>query len=66
MSDITGPPQGQLKYMTPFKIADDPPLPKPIPDVVHPAKSTAERAVARFSLAGKTAIGLNILYLTSN
>lgn len=43
--------------MTPFKIADDPPTPQPIPDLVHPEKTPAERAAARFSLAGKKAIG---------
>ena len=53
----TGPPKGELKLMTPFKIADDPPPPKPIPDIAHPDKSPAERAAARFSLVGKRAIG---------
>ena len=57
MADHTGPPQGQLKYMTPFPIAADPPAPKPIPDVKSSANTPAERAAARFSLAGKTAIG---------
>lgn len=52
----TGPPKGELKFMTPFKIADDPPTPQPIPDLVHPEKTPAERAAARFSLAGKKAI----------
>ena len=53
----TGPPKGELKLMTPFPIADDPPNPKLIPDILHPDKSPAERAAARFSLAGKRAIG---------
>ena len=57
MSTDTGPPQGQWKYTTPYQIAPDPPTPKPIPDLVHPEKSLAERAAARFSLAGKHAIG---------
>ncbi|KAL8793858.1 MAG: hypothetical protein Q9195_003584 [Heterodermia aff. obscurata] len=56
MSTDTGPPQGELKYMTPFPIAPDPPTPKPIPDILHAEKSLAERAAARFSLAGKHAI----------
>lgn len=42
--------------MTPFKVADDPPTPQPIPHVVYSEKTPAERAAARFSLAGKRAI----------
>ena len=57
MAEQTGPPKGQLKYMTPFQIAADPPTPKPVPDVKSSGNTPAERAVARFSLAGKTAIG---------
>ena len=57
MANDTGPPKGQIKFMTPFKIADDPATPKPIPDLLHPDKSRAERAAARFSLSGKRAIG---------
>ncbi|KAI4235345.1 MAG: hypothetical protein LQ349_003225 [Xanthoria aureola] len=56
MAANAGPPQGELKWMTPYPIANDPPTPKPIPDVVHPTKSPAERASQRFSLAGKRAI----------
>ncbi|KAL8951545.1 MAG: hypothetical protein Q9222_002483 [Ikaeria aurantiellina] len=56
MASSTGPPQGTLKYMTPFRVASDPAPPKPIPDVVHPTQSPAERATERFSLAGKRAI----------
>ncbi|KAL8996227.1 MAG: hypothetical protein Q9169_004205 [Polycauliona sp. 2 TL-2023] len=56
MASSAGPPQGNLKWMTPYPIADDPPTPKPIPDVVHPSKSPADRASQRFSLAGKRAI----------
>ncbi|KAI4218014.1 MAG: hypothetical protein L6R36_009165 [Xanthoria steineri] len=56
MASNAGPPQGELKWMTPYPIANDPPTPKPIPDVVHPTKSPAERASQRFSLAGKRAI----------
>ncbi|CAF9921027.1 hypothetical protein IMSHALPRED_005071 [Imshaugia aleurites] len=52
----TGPPKGEIKFMTPFKIADDPPTPKPIPDLIYPERTLAERAAARFSLAGKSAI----------
>lgn len=52
----TGPPKGELKFMTPFKVADDPPTPQPIPHVVYSEKTPAERAAARFSLAGKRAI----------
>ncbi len=58
MACNAGPPQGELKWMTPYPIANDPPTPKPIPDVVHPTKSPAERASQRFSLAGKRAIGM--------
>ena len=61
MATDTGPPQGQLKYMTPFRIAPDPPTPKPIPDIVHPESSLTERAALRFSLAGKHAIGTAIV-----
>lgn len=61
MAADTGPPKGEIKFMTPFKIADDPPPSQPIPDVVHPEKSPADRAIARFSLAGKKAIGQRIL-----
>ena len=57
MAEDTGPPKGELKFMTPFKIADDPPTPQPIPNLVHPEKTLAERAAARFSLAGQNAIG---------
>jgi len=57
MAESTGPPKGELKYMTPFEVRDDPPTPKPIPDVMHPEKTPAERAAMRFSLAGKKAIG---------
>ncbi|KAI4126271.1 MAG: hypothetical protein LQ338_003835 [Usnochroma carphineum] len=56
MASSTGPPQGVLKHMTPYPIADDPPTPKPLPDVVHSDRSPAERATERFSLAGKSAI----------
>ncbi|KAL9633748.1 MAG: hypothetical protein Q9204_003268 [Flavoplaca sp. TL-2023a] len=56
MASSTGPPQGNLKWMTPYPIANDPPTPKPIPDVVQLGKSPAERAAQRFSLAGKHAI----------
>lgn len=59
MASNAGPPQGELKWMTPYPIANDPPTPKPIPDVVHPTKSPAERASQRFSLAGKRAIGMS-------
>ena len=59
MASQTGPPTGALKYMTPFKIANDPPPPQPIPSVNYPDKSLAERATARFSLAGKSALGQN-------
>jgi len=57
MASDTGPPKGEIKLMTPFPIAEDPPPSKPIPDVQYPEKSPAERAAARFSLAGKKAIG---------
>ena len=57
MTDHTGPPKGDIKFMTPFPIADDPPPSGPIPEVKHPEKSPAERAIARFSLTGKKAIG---------
>lgn len=60
MAGMTGPPQGTLKYMTPYAIADDPPTPKPIPDLAHPDVSPGERAVKRFSLSGKRAIGMYI------
>ncbi|KAL9587864.1 MAG: hypothetical protein Q9203_003323 [Teloschistes exilis] len=56
MASMTGPPQGTLKYMTPYPIANDPPTPKPIPDIVHPHVSPVERAAKRFSLSGKRAI----------
>ncbi|KAL9001730.1 MAG: hypothetical protein Q9188_005309 [Gyalolechia gomerana] len=56
MAANAGPPQGNLKYMTPYPIASNPPEPKLIPDVVHPDKSSAQRAVERFSLRGKSAI----------
>ncbi|KAL9609553.1 MAG: hypothetical protein Q9167_005684 [Letrouitia subvulpina] len=52
----TGPPQGSLPMMTPFTVASDPPTPKSIPDVLHPEKTPAERAILRFSLAEKSAI----------
>jgi len=55
MSTGTGPPQAQLKYMTPYPIADDPPTPKPIPDFSNPSHTLAQRATARFSLDGKHA-----------
>ncbi|KAL8664324.1 MAG: hypothetical protein Q9202_003139 [Teloschistes flavicans] len=58
MAGMTGPPQGTLKYMTPYAIADDPPTPKPIPDLAHPDVSPGERAVKRFSLLGKRAIAI--------
>lgn len=57
MASSTGPPQGTLRYMTPYPIAAQPPTPKPIPDVVHPEQRPAERAAERFSLAGRSAIG---------
>ncbi|KAL8682058.1 MAG: hypothetical protein Q9186_001847 [Xanthomendoza sp. 1 TL-2023] len=56
MASRTGPPQGNLKWMTPHPIASDPPTPKPIPDVVSPERSPTERALQRFSLTGKHAI----------
>ena len=62
MAEHAGPPKGKLKYMTPFKVADDPPTPQPLPAVVHPEKSPAERAQARFSLSGKRAIGQNLVH----
>lgn len=67
MSTGTGPPQGQLKYMTPYPIADDPPTAKPIPDFSNPSHTLAQRATARFSLEGKHAIGMvNISDTTSS
>ncbi|KAL8768242.1 MAG: hypothetical protein Q9209_005472 [Squamulea sp. 1 TL-2023] len=54
MAGSTGPPQGKLKWMTPYPIAEDPPTPKPIPDVAFPEKRPGERALDRFSLAGVT------------
>ena len=60
MADHTGPPKGDLKFMTPFKVADDPPPSEPIPQVRYPEKIPTERAIARFSLAGKNAIGQEI------
>jgi len=57
MASETGPPKGEIKLMTPFPIAEDPPPSKPIPDVQYPDQSPAERAAVRFSLAGKKAIG---------
>ena len=53
----TGPPKGTIPYMTPFPTAADPPSPQPIPDVLHPKMTLAERGSARFSLSGKHAIG---------
>ncbi|KAL8631461.1 hypothetical protein Q9189_002790 [Teloschistes chrysophthalmus] len=58
MAGMTGPPQGTLKYMTPYPIANDPPTPKPIPDVILPDVSPVERAAKRFSLSGKKAIAI--------
>lgn len=58
MDKNTGPPQGELKYMTPYPIAPDPPTPKPIPDLKNPSQSLAQRAAARFSLQNKHAIGM--------
>ena len=58
MNTDTGPPQGNLKHMTPYPIAADPPMPKPIPDLVHPEYSLTQRAISRFSLQGKHAIGM--------
>lgn len=58
MTTDTGPPAGQLKYMTPYPIAPDPPTPKPIPDLVYPERTLTQRAAARFSLDGKHAIGM--------
>ena len=60
MADDTGPPKGDIKFMTPFPIADDPPPSGPIPEVRQPEKSPTERAIARFSLVGKKAIGQEI------
>lgn len=57
MADDTGPPKGDIKFMTPFLIADDPPPSGPIPEIRQPEKSPTERAIARFSLVGKKAIG---------
>ena len=57
MTDHAGPPEGKLKHMTPFKVANDPPSPLAIPVVSHPEMSLAERAAFRFSLEGKKAIG---------
>ncbi|KAL8851244.1 MAG: hypothetical protein Q9221_003875 [Calogaya cf. arnoldii] len=56
MASNAGPPHGELKRMTPYPIAKDPPTPKPIPDMLYPSKSPAERASQRFSLASKRAI----------
>ena len=53
----TGPPNGEIKLLTPFIISEDPKLSKPIPDISRPLLTPGERAAARFSLAGKTAIG---------
>ena len=61
MADHAGPPKGELKYMTQFKIAEDPPSPLAIPEILHPEKSPAERAALRFSLEGKKAIGQHAL-----
>ena len=60
MADHTGPPKGDLKFMTSFKVADDPPPSEPIPQVRSPEQTPSERAIARFSLAGKKAIGQEI------
>ena len=57
MADDTGPPKGDLKFMTPFMVVDDPPPSEPISKVKHPEKTPTERAMVRFSLAGKKAIG---------
>ena len=57
MAADAGPPQGEIKFMTPFPVGDDPPPSKPIPDITCPEKTLAERAAARFSLAEKKAIG---------
>ncbi len=57
MAADTGPPKGTVPYMTPFPMAGDPSPPRPIPDVLHPEKTLAERALARFSLSGKHAVG---------
>ncbi|KAL9015926.1 MAG: hypothetical protein Q9185_006693 [Variospora sp. 1 TL-2023] len=56
MTSSSGPPVGTLKYMTPYPIADQPSTPKSISDVVYPDRRPAERAVKRFSLAGRSAI----------
>lgn len=53
--------QPEIKFMTPYPIANDPPPSQPIPDVQFPEKSPAERATRRFSLAGKNAIGPPLL-----
>ena len=60
MADDTGPPKGDIKFMTTFQVADDPPPSEPIPQVRYPLKTPTERAIARFSLVGKKAIGQEI------
>ena len=54
MAADTGSPTGTVPFMTPFLIADDPPPPQPIPDVLYPEKTLAERASARFLWAEST------------
>lgn len=62
MAADTGPPTGAIPYMTPFPVANDPLPPQPIPDVLHPENTLAERALARFSLSGQHAIGKRSLF----
>ena len=57
MAADAGPPTGTIPYMTPFPVAADPSPSQLIPDVLHPEMPLAERAIARFSLSRKRAIG---------
>ncbi|KAL6715353.1 hypothetical protein ACLMJK_007619 [Lecanora helva] len=57
MDANTGLPTGELKLMTPYPIANDPSAPKALPDIIDPDRTPIERATARFSLSGRTAIG---------
>ncbi|MCJ1275444.1 hypothetical protein MMC21_003247, partial [Puttea exsequens] len=56
MASPTGLPKNEIKLMTPHRIFPSPPPPKPIPDIVQPGSTPAERAASRFSLAGRKAI----------
>ena len=56
MAALSSPPKGEIPYMQVVSAENDYPLPEPLP-ILRTDYDPAKRAIDRFSLDGKCAVG---------